>query len=258
MVDDTIQSQFSLAAPASLHMDYLRVCERAVFSFVQPGGSYRALHLGVAAGCFVRALVSRSPRSEHTLVDHAPEVCEPVLRAVPLPAHFRGQFFYEDARAALGWFRVTDRGPFDVAIVDLWSGNRVQAHVTSWEFYRSVARQLSDAALLIVNVPDAPGCEFGRRQAATLRALFPCLSVAGHRAVLTGKRPGNLVLMASRPGWKHPRADLAPAYPQANSATHSVRGDEATFEALDGERLATWIGEATVVTDANATGSPVF
>ena len=88
-------------------------------------------------------------------------------------------------------------GAVDLVVVDIFSGARTPAHVTSREFYELAAPLLSSRGVLVVNVADGPGLAFARGQAATLSAVFAHVIGLAEAQVLKGRRFGNIVFVAS-------------------------------------------------------------
>ena len=89
------------------------------------------------------------------------------------------------------------RGSADLLVIDIFSGARTPAHVTSVEFYRSAAALLKASGVVLVNIADGPGLAFARGQAATLLAAVDHVAVLAEAQILKGRRYGNLVLVGS-------------------------------------------------------------
>ena len=135
-------------------------------------------------------------------------------------------------------------GTTDVVIVDVFSGARTPAHVTSVEFYREAARLLSPRGVLIVNVADGPGLAFARGQAATLQDVLPNVIALADVQVLKGRRFGNVVLAASAD------SGIGEWLPRI------LAGGPHPAKAVAGPELKQFIANAPIVMDATAIPSP--
>jgi spermidine synthase len=154
------------------------------------------------------------------------------------------RYRYGDARAVVGKLPTGLRGTVDVVVVDIFSGARTPAHVTTLEFFREVATLLSPNGVIIVNVADGPGLAFVKSQIATLNAVLPRVAALAEAQVLKGRRFGNVVLVASA------RDDLEQWLPRL-----MARGPHPA-QALTGKPLAQLVAGAPIVTDNTAIDSP--
>ena len=71
------------------------------------------------------------------------------------------------------------------------------AHLTTVEYQADVARVLRRGGVHVVNLIDGPPLRAARRQAATLAQAFAEVVLLAPRAVIAGRRTGNLVLAAA-------------------------------------------------------------
>ncbi|TAL40979.1 MAG: spermine synthase, partial [Salinibacterium sp.] len=149
-----------------------------------------------------------------------------------------------DAREVLGKLPAGLHGSVDLLVVDIFSGARTPAHVTSIEFYRAAAALLAPAGVILVNVADGPGLAFARGQAATLLATVGNVAALAETQILKGRRFGNVVLVGSPsplPFEWMPRLLASGPHPS---------------KVVAGAELREFVGSAPVVTDATAIPSP--
>ena len=96
-----------------------------------------------------------------------------------------------DGRALLGGRPARSA---DVVITDAFSGPVVPAHLTTIEYQHEVRRVLRAGGVHLMNVIDTPPGRLARRQAATLIDAFAEVVLIAQRAVVSGRRSGNVVL----------------------------------------------------------------
>lgn len=244
LVDDTPQSHVDLDDPSHLHFEYIVRMGAVIDAFRPSGDAITAVHLGGGALTLPRYVAHTRPGSRQQVVELEPKLWDVVRENLPLPRNATVRVRIGDARAVVEKLPAGLVGQTDLVVSDIFAGARTPAHVTSVEFYRAAAGLLSTDGVLLVNVADAPGLAFARRQIATLREVLPHVAVLAEAQVLKGRRFGNLVLAASAvplPTDWLPRLLAAGPHP-AKIAT----GDEVT-------RL---MAGAAPVTDADAVASP--
>jgi hypothetical protein len=81
-----------------------------------------------------------------------------------------------------------------VVVTDAFSGPIVPAHLTTVEYQHEVRRALRAGGVHLMNLIDAPPGRAARRQAATLLDAFAEVVLIAPRAVVAGRRTGNVVL----------------------------------------------------------------
>jgi spermidine synthase len=129
-------------------------------------------------------------------------------------------------------------------VSDVFAGSQTPAHLTTVEYYRTLARLLAPDGVLLVNVADGAGLAFARRQVATVRAVLDHVIVLAEVQTLKGRRFGNLVIAASAsplPTDWLPRLMAAGPHPA---------------KVAQGSELDEFVRGARVSTDADATASP--
>lgn len=199
------------------------------------------MHLGAGALTLARYVASTRPGSRQRAVEVSDDVAALVRAHLPLGRGVKVPVQVADAREAL--MRLRDDSA-DVIVIDVFSGARTPAHLTSVELVREVARVLAPGGVVAVNLADGPGLAFVRGQVATYGAVFPSLLAVAEAAVWRGRRFGNAVLVGS----------VGPL-PVA-ALTRRCAGDPVPARVVAGEELRRFVAGAAMVTDATASDSP--
>jgi hypothetical protein len=243
LIDGAPQSYVDLDDPTHLRFEYMRRLASVIDAAAADGAPLDVLHLGGGALTLARYVAATRPGSHQRAVEHDRAITELVRRALPLPRRADVRVRAADARAAtesLGTAR------FDLVIGDVYRDGRMPRTVASTDFAAQVARVLRPTGWYAVNVADRPPLAFTRTQAATLRAVFAEVAAIADRAVLRGRRAGNVVLVAgARP----------PGLPVPRLATEAGR-DPQPGRLLHGADLDRFIAGAQPATDATAEDSP--
>ncbi len=242
VVDGTPQSHVHPDRPEELFFEYVRRMGHALDQL--PDGPITALHLGAGALTLPRYIEATRPGSRQQVIELEPALVELVRGTLPLPRGASIRVRYGDARAALGALPVGLAGSIDALVVDVFSGARTPAHVTSVEFYTACAGLLAADGILLANVADGSGLAFARGQAATLRAVFADVAALADTQFLKGRRFGNVVLLAGR-------AELP-----LDWMPRLLAGGPHPAKAVRGRELVDWIAGAPIVLDATAVPSP--
>lgn len=244
VVDGTPQSNVNLADPQQLFFEYIQRMGNVIDLIGDPGEPITALHLGAGAMTLPRYIAATRPGSRQQVIELEQGLVELVRAHLPLPRGADVRVRYGDAREVLDRLPAGLLGKADLVVVDIFSGARTPAHVTSREFYASAARYLSPTGIMLVNIADGPPLRFARSQAATLAQVLPEAAVLAEAQVLKGRRFGNFVLVGSAaplPVKWLPRLMAAGPHP-----AHAVFGADFHEFARSG----------LIVTDATATPSP--
>ena len=244
VVDGTPQSHVDLDDPTHLFFEYIARMGHVIDAIAEPGAPLTAVHLGAGALTIPRYIAATRPESRQQVIELEPELIELVRRELPLPRGASIRMRYGDARETLAKLPGGLVGNVDLLVVDVFSGARTPAHVTSVEFYRECARMLSPAGVLLANIADGVGAAFARGQAATLGMVFADTAVLGEAQVIKGRRFGNFVLVAS------------PAPLPLEWMPRLLAGGPHPAQLLHGDTLRAWVAGAPVVTDATAVASP--
>ena len=243
-VNGTPQSHVNLEDPTELFFEYVQRMGHVIDQLGMPGEPITAVHLGAGALTLPRYVEATRPGSRQQVVEIETDIVDLVRRELPWSSKASIRVRHGDAREVLGKLPYGLHGSVDLVVVDVFSGARTPAHVTSIEFYTLVVSLLSPRGIVLVNVADGPGLAFARSQAATLSTALPHVAILAETQILKGRRFGNLVMVGSAAelpfDWM-PRLLAAGPHP-----SKSVAGAE----------LREFIGSAPVVTDATAIPSP--
>jgi spermidine synthase len=240
LVNGTPQSHVDLDDPAYVSFEYVRRLAHVVDLI--GAGPLRVLHLGGGALTLPRYVAATRPGSGQQVVEIDGALLGLVRRELPLRRDARMRLRTGDAREVLARIPAA---AFDLVVVDVFTGGRIPAHVASVEFVRLLARALRPDGVVAVNLADGNGLAFARGQVATYRSVFEHLALIADPTVLSGKRFGNVVLVAS-----------AVALPVAALARRTA-SDPFPGRVMHGLESTRFAGGAKPVTDAAAIGSPI-
>ena len=243
-VDGTPQSHVNLDDPADLFFEYVQRMGHVIDQLGMPGEPITAVHLGAGALTLPRYIEATRPGSRQQVVELESDLVDFVRAELPWSKKASIRVRHGDAREVLGKLPPGLHGTVDLVVVDVFSGARTPAHVTSIEFYRLAVALLSPRGIILANVADGPGLAFARSAAATLSAVLPSVAVLAETQILKGKRFGNLVMVGSAselPFEWMPRLLAAGPHPS---------------KVVMGPELREFIAGAPVVVDATAIPSP--
>lgn len=244
VVDGTPQSHVSTQDNSQLFFEYVQRIGHVIDQLGMPGEPITVVHLGAGALTLPRYIHATRPGSRQQVIELEKEVVELVRSQIPLPKGASIRIRYGDARAVLERLPAGLVGTVDLVIVDIFSGARTPAHVTSLEFYREAARLLKPDGVIAVNIADGPGLKFARSQAATLLTAVEDVAILAEAQVVKGRRFGNVVMVGSRqtlPLEWMPRL---------------LAGGPHPAQVVTGKELRDWIAGAPITTDATAIPSP--
>lgn len=245
VVDGTPQSHVNLDDPSELRFGYIRHMGHVLDQAFDTRQPLTALHLGAGALTLPRYLEHTRPGSRQQVLELERELVDLVRSVAPLPAHASIRIRYGDARAQLDRLPAGLHHRADAIVVDLFDGPQTPAHVTTAEFFTSLARFLTPNGVVLVNVADGHDLAFARAEIATLRQVFGSVLLVSDPAVFKGRRFGNIVAVASRDRLELPGlARLAASgFPPA-----VVQHDEQALK---------WLRGANPITDAVSKPSPL-
>ena len=252
LVDGTPQSHVNLRDPSELFFEYVRRIGHVIDLFRPAGAPISALHLGGGAFTLPRYVEATRPGSRQQIIELEGALVDLVREAAPLPRRASIRIRRGDAREVLGKLPEGMRGAMDLVVVDIFSGDRTPAHVSSAEFYQLIRPLLAPGGLIVVNVTDGAGQAFTRGQVATLASIFSTVAAIAEPQVLKGRRFGNVVLLASG---DHASAD-GTAAPDLEWLPRLLAGGPHPARMLVDRELTEWLRGARPVTDADATPSP--
>ncbi|QDZ15040.1 spermidine synthase [Humibacter ginsenosidimutans] len=245
VVDGTPQSHVDLDDPTRLFFEYVQRMGNVIDLLREPGEPITAVHLGAGAMTLPRYIAATRPGSRQQVIELESDLVDLVRTELPLPKSAQIRVRHGDAREVVAKLPGGLRGTVDLLIVDIFSGARTPAHVTSVEFYREAASLLAPDGVVLVNVADGPPLSFARGQAATLASVVEHVAALAETQVLKGKRFGNIVLVGSNA--ELPMDWLPRLLASGPHPAKAVAGDE----------LRQFTAGASVVTDATAVASPL-
>lgn len=244
IVDGTPQSQVDVADPTWLGFEYVRRIGHGIDLVAPPSAPITALHLGAGALTLPRYIAATRPGSRQQVIEVEPDLMDLVRGVLPLPRAAQIRVRNGDARAVLGKLPAGLLEAVDVLVVDIFSGARTPAHVTSAEFYELIRPLLAPGGIVAVNIADGAGLAFARAQASTVAHVLPYVAIAADSGMLKGRRFGNVVLFGSKtplPFDRMPRM---------------LASDPAPAKIVHGAELSRFIADAPIITDATAVPSP--
>ena len=243
-VDGTPQSHVNLDDPAELFFEYVQRMGHVIDQLGMPGEPITAVHLGAGALTLPRYVEATRPGSRQQVIEIESDLVDFVRAELPWSKKASIRVRHGDAREVLGKLPAGLHGTVDLVVVDVFSGARTPAHVTSLEFYTLAVELLSPRGIIVANVADGPGLAFARSAAATLSTAIGNVAVLAETQILKGKRFGNLVMVGSAselPFEWMPRLLAAGPHPS---------------KVVMGPELREFIAGAPVVTDGTAIPSP--
>jgi spermidine synthase len=231
VVDGTTQSHVNPDDPLDLQLEYVRVIAAIIEGSRPAGKPVSVLHLGGGALSLPRYLAVTRPGSRQHVVELYEELYGFVVEHLPLPddtitAEFR------DAREAL-----EDAGRYEMAIVDVFSGDVAPRHISTVQFFETLAGHLEGGGLVIVNTLATRGLEFTRDAVATLREVFEHVAAVTRPDVASGGRIGNVELVASD------------AILDVDGIRAKLAGQPRTIEVISGAELDDIVSGATARRD---------
>jgi len=244
VVDGTPQSHVNLDNPAELFFEYIQRMGHVIDQIGDPGQPITAVHLGAGAFTLPRYVEATRPGSRQQVVELESDLVDFVRAELPWSPRAQIRVRHGDAREVVGKFPPGLRGAVDLLVIDIFSGARTPAHVTSLEFYTEAVTLLADDGIVLVNVADGPGLAFARGQASTLASVVADVAVLAETQILKGRRFGNVVLVGSKtqlPLEWMPRLLAGGPHPS---------------KVVSGRELREFVAGAPVVTDATAIQSP--
>lgn len=244
IVDGTPQSHVNMDDPSDLFFEYIRRIGHVIDLVAEPGAPITAVHLGAGALTLPRYVEATRPGSNQQVIELEQELVDFVRQELPWSKRANIRVRYGDARDVVAKLPGGMRGTTDLVVVDIFSGARTPAHVTSVEFYRLVKPLLAPQGVVVVNVADGSGLAFARSQAATLVHEFSFVAALAETQVLKGRRFGNLVFVASN------EDSITEWMPRL------LAGGPHPAKLVAGDEIREFIAGAPLVTDATAEPSP--
>lgn len=193
------------ARPEQLEFEYMQHMTCAVKCLFDADQPIRVIHLG-GAGCALPSAWSLLfPRSRQTVVEIDAALAAGVRNWLDLPRSSALSIRVGDAREVLESLR---RESCQIIVRDAFDAGRVPDHLVTVECAQIACDRLRDSGLYIVNAAHGAG-EDARREAVSLREVFPgVVTIADPKVGRSGRR-GNVVIVAHKaPAGAYPIADL--------------------------------------------------
>lgn len=194
-IDGMDQSFVDLRDPRRLEFDYVRRLGDALDARGQGAAPLRAVHVGGAGLTLARYLASTRPGSRQVVLEPDTAVTELVRRELPLPRRSGIRVRPVDGRTGVAQLRDSSA---DVLVLDAYAEARVPGELVTDEFVAEVARVLDTDGWYLLNLTDRAPFGWVRRVVATVRRHLPVVLASAEPATLRGRRPGNVLLVASR------------------------------------------------------------
>jgi hypothetical protein len=194
LVDGLEASVVDRADPTHLDFPYMRWIADVLDVGWPADAPLLAVHVGAGGCVLARYLAATRPGSHSEAYESDPAVLDALATLLDLRAEPGLRVREGDGRELLA--RHPARSA-DVVITDAFSGPVVPAHLTTVEYQHEVRRVLRPGGAHVMNLIDAPPGRPARRQAATLLDAFAEVVLMAPRAVLGGRRTGNVVLVGA-------------------------------------------------------------
>lgn len=195
LVNGVPSSHLDLDDPAWLEFEYMQ--QMAVLVEHLTRGALDVVHLGAGACALPRAIAARRPGSRQLAVDLDAALLARVREWFDLPRSPELRLRPGEARDVLA---TLPDARADVVVRDVFAGDSTPEHLCTLEAVAEVMRVLRPGGLYLVNCADRPPLARARAELAALRAHAREVALVAEPAQLKGRRYGNLVLAAVRPG----------------------------------------------------------
>jgi spermidine synthase len=245
VVDGTPQSHVNIDHPDELFFEYIQRIGHVIDLLGEPHEAITAVHLGAGALTLPRYVEATRPGSRQQVVEIESDLIDLVRSVLPWDKRAQLRVRHGDAREVLAKLPAGLHGAVDLVVVDIFSGARTPAHVTSREFFALTAPLLSPRGVVAVNVADGPGLAFARGQAATLSDVFEHVIGFAETQVLKGRRFGNVVFIAA-----HTPIDTT-------WIPRLLAGGPHPAKVIEGAELAQFMAGSLVATDSTSIQSPL-
>lgn len=197
--DGQPQSHVNLADPEDLGFEYIALMATALTAYAAHSGPPRTLtHVGGGGLSLPRWVQHRWPGTPQIVLEPDAALTDLVRRELPLPRGHRIR-----VRPVAGREGITALADHraDAVVVDAYAAGRVPADLASGPWWSQVARVLTPTGLLLANCADEPGRAWtGRVLGGIVDAGLSVIDLVATHDVLNGRRFGNTVVVARRPG----------------------------------------------------------
>jgi spermidine synthase len=195
VVDGHLQSHVDLDDPRRLVFDYVRRLGDLVDVLAPEGTPLRVVHVGGAGMTLARYVAATRPRSSQVVLEPDEQLTELVRRELPLPPRSGIRVRPVDGRAGLP---ALPDARADLLVLDAYDGGRVPPELLTAPALAEVARVLAPTGSALLNVADQAPFPLVRTAVAGLRPVLPHVAAGMEPATRRARRPGNVLLLASR------------------------------------------------------------
>jgi spermidine synthase len=157
------ESAVNLADPDDLPMLYSRTMSVAT---IYPQDVKRVLMIGLGGGSITSYLGRYLADAEFDSVELDPGVVDAAKKYFGLRETNKSRLFAEDGRV----FLRRQKGPYDIIIVDAFTGSYIPFHLMTKEFYELVRQRLAPNGVAAFNI--LPGTKLYDSNVRTLKAVF--------------------------------------------------------------------------------------
>ncbi len=237
VLDGLRHSYLDLEDPTHLEFSYVQAMASVTDTAFTPSEPLTAYHLGAGGLTLPRYLAAtrRGTASRVSEIDAGVVDADVRLLGGALPEGV--EVAVEDGRLA-----VADLEPetLDLVVGDAFGGVSVPWHLATVEALTGLEQAMVGDGVYVANLIDFGPLDFARAAVATTGAVFDHVALLADPQVLAGEAGGNLVVVAS------------PAGIDVGAVVGRMRERDLGWEALVGDELDTWVGDAPVLTDDRA------
>lgn len=189
------QSYVDLDDPLLLVFEYVQQFALVLEALRPDPAPLAVTHVGGAGMTLARWVHRVHPGSPQIVLEPDVALTELVRRELPLPRGHRIRVRPVTGQEGVAGLR---DGSADVVVVDAYDRGRVPVELSGRRWVRELDRVLAPGGLVLLNAADEPGLRWVARLCATLRDRFGHVGQLVLREVASGKRYGNVVVVASR------------------------------------------------------------
>lgn len=234
VLDGLRHSYVDLADATHLEFSYVKAMASVTDTAFGWGEPLAAYHLGAGGLTMPRYLDATRPgtTSDVSEIDAGVVAADVRLLGGSLPDGV--DVDVEDGRLA-----IDDLAPdsLDLIVGDAFGGVSVPWHLATVEAVGGLEEALTEDGVYVANLIDFGPLDFARAAVATTADVFTHVALLAEPSALAGEGGGNLVVVAS-----DTPLDVA-------AVVDRMGARDLGWEALSGDGLAAWIGDARVLTD---------
>jgi hypothetical protein len=192
-LDDARHSYVDVDNYRYLGFEYTQRYGDVINAMAPAGRPLRALHIGGGGFTMPRWLAATRPGSFSRVLEVDPVVVRLGRERLDLRTSASLQVNVGDARVGI---RSEPTASYDLVVGDAFGSDAVPWHLATKEFAAEIRRVLKPGGVYVLNVIDLPPLSLLAAETATVRSVFPNVTVMGTKAELDGKDGGNFVIVA--------------------------------------------------------------